>query len=56
MTNDGHREVMSQAETVVKILGVENILNKPSMQAEHPQILATIVRGGLPASSAIADR
>ena len=43
---------MSQAETVVKILGVENILDKPSMQVSQPQKLTAIVREGLPSTSA----
>lgn len=43
---------MSASETVVKILGVENIFEQASMQGSQPQRLTAIVREGLPSSSA----
>lgn len=42
---------MSQVETVVKMLGVENILDVPSLPPELSQRLTAIVRGGLPPNS-----
>lgn len=52
MTNDGwERKAMSDSQTVVKILGVENILTQPSVQS-HLQTLTAIVREGLPPNAA----
>ncbi|MGH2416337.1 MAG: type II RES/Xre toxin-antitoxin system antitoxin [Microcystaceae cyanobacterium] len=43
---------MSDSQSVVKILGVENLLDEPLRQDKLPQTLAAIVRAGLPSSSA----
>jgi putative toxin-antitoxin system antitoxin component (TIGR02293 family) len=42
---------MSDSQAVVKILGVENIFDKPLRQDKPAQTLATIVRAGLPSTS-----
>lgn len=45
-------ETMSQTETVVKILGVEDTLALLPLLPEQPQQLTSIVREGLPPSAA----
>lgn len=43
---------MSQVETVVRLLGVENALDRSLIQTNSPHILAAIVREGLPPGAA----
>ena len=44
-------QVMSQAEAIVKILGVENDLSAPLPGNDSPHRLAAVIRSGLPPSS-----